>query len=204
MFSKRPEPAPPEFKSQTPSQEDDQEPTTSAPHEDFPRASAQEGSGSYSHSVISEELTIEGNVVSKGPVQINARIDGSVRGTSLIVGESARIAGDITAEDIVVSGQVSGDIRGARVALNANARVVGDIHHRTLSIEHGAVFEGLARRADRPAKQPAARDTQSAGAQSGKSGTTGKEAASATPEQARQGGRRRRAASGQQASESVN
>ena len=41
-----------------------------------------------------------------------------------------------------MDGTVEGPIQGGQVTLKSNARVVGDIHHRSLSIENGAFFDG--------------------------------------------------------------
>jgi cytoskeletal protein CcmA (bactofilin family) len=41
-----------------------------------------------------------------------------------------------------VDGKVEGPIRGGDVVLKSQAHVVGDIHHRTLTIERGAFFDG--------------------------------------------------------------
>jgi cytoskeletal protein CcmA (bactofilin family) len=101
-------------------------------------------------SIIGEDLTVTGNVLSKGEVQVDGQIQGDVHCSSLIVGEKAEITGGIVASDVVVRGQVMGSIRGERVTLQSSSHVEGDIFHMSLAIEQGAFFEGKSRRAEDP------------------------------------------------------
>ncbi|MEL6773720.1 MAG: polymer-forming cytoskeletal protein, partial [Pseudomonadota bacterium] len=59
-----------------------------------------------SPSLLSSDLTVTGNVVTSGDIQIEGTVEGDVRAHLLTVGESAVIRGEITAEDVVVNGKV--------------------------------------------------------------------------------------------------
>ncbi len=101
-------------------------------------------------SIIGEDLTITGNVTSKGEIQIDGEIQGDVQCGSLLLGDKSQINGCVLAEDVVVRGRVLGSIRGLRVTLQAQSHVEGDIYHQSLAIEQGAYFEGKSRRTDDP------------------------------------------------------
>jgi cytoskeletal protein CcmA (bactofilin family) len=101
-------------------------------------------------SIIGEDLTVTGNVLSRGEVQVDGQIQGDVHCSSLIVGEKAQITGGIVAEDIIVRGRVMGSVRGNRVTLQASSHVEGDVFHKALAIEQGAFFEGKSRRSEDP------------------------------------------------------
>ncbi|MEO1543610.1 MAG: polymer-forming cytoskeletal protein [Pseudomonadota bacterium] len=101
-------------------------------------------------SVIGSDLTIVGNLTSKGQVQIDGQVQGDILGTHIIIGERASITGGIRAEEVVVRGQVLGSIRGKRVMLQTQSHVEGDIFHQALAIEQGAFFEGKSRRSQDP------------------------------------------------------
>jgi cytoskeletal protein CcmA (bactofilin family) len=101
-------------------------------------------------SVIGPDLTINGNLVSKGEVQIDGEVQGDIQGTYVVIGEKARITGGIVAEEIVVRGHIMGSVRGKRVMLQSSCHVEGDIFHQSLAIEQGAFFEGKSRRSDDP------------------------------------------------------
>jgi cytoskeletal protein CcmA (bactofilin family) len=101
-------------------------------------------------SVIGADLTVIGNLVSTGQVQIDGEVQGDVHGTHIVVGERARITGGIVSEEVVIRGTVMGSIRGRRVMLQSESKVEGDIYHQTLAIEQGAYFEGKSRRSQDP------------------------------------------------------
>lgn len=101
-------------------------------------------------SVIGADLTISGNLTSKGEVQIDGEVQGDINGTNVVIGEKAKISGNIVADEVVIRGHVMGSIRGRRVMLQASCRVEGDIYHQSVSIEQGAFFEGKSRRTEDP------------------------------------------------------
>ena len=103
-----------------------------------------------SPSLLSSDLTIKGNVVSTGDIQIEGNIEGDVRAHLLTVGESATIRGEVVADDVVVNGRVIGRVRGLKIRLTASAKVEGDIVHKTIAIESGAHFEGSVQRQEDP------------------------------------------------------
>jgi cytoskeletal protein CcmA (bactofilin family) len=115
-----------------------------------PKTQAFRGPDRMSPSIIGEDLTVTGNVLSRGEVQVDGQIQGDVHCSSLIVGEKAQITGGIVAEDVVVRGRVMGSVRGMRVTLQASSHVEGDVFHQSLAIEQGAYFEGKSRRSEDP------------------------------------------------------
>ncbi len=106
--------------------------------------------GKAGMSQIGSDLTVVGNLLSKGEVQIDGEIQGDVHAGNIVIGESARITGGLVADEIIVRGTVMGSIRGKRVVLQSSSKVEGDIFHSQLAIEQGAFFEGKSRRSDDP------------------------------------------------------
>lgn len=132
-------------------------------------SSPQSYGGKTVPSVIGEDLSIVGNVTSKGEIQIDGEIRGDVHCVSLLLGEKSRVMGSVVADDVVVRGSVNGFISGMRVTLQAQSHVEGDIYHQSLSIEQGAYFEGKSRRVEDPVKQALeARDNQTPSSKSEK------------------------------------
>lgn len=76
------------------------------------------------------------------------RIDGQVKGTllsshSLILGEDARVEGQIEGNHVVISGKFDGVILAkGRVEIQAKGVVTGEIHSPCLVIEPGGIFDG--------------------------------------------------------------
>lgn len=115
-----------------------------------PRATVGRPADRTTPSIIGPDLTIMGNLISAGEVQVDGEVQGDLHGTHVVIGEKARITGGIMAQEIVVRGHVMGSIRGTKVMLQASSHVEGDVHHQSLSIEQGAYFEGKSRRSEDP------------------------------------------------------
>lgn len=107
-------------------------------------------SGPATASHIGADLTVIGNLVSKGEVHIDGQLQGDLHAMQITVGEGARITGGVVADEIIVRGAISGSIRGRRVVLQSSSHVEGDVFHQQLGIEQGAYFEGKSRRVDDP------------------------------------------------------
>ena len=101
-------------------------------------------------SIIGEDLTIRGNVTSKGELQVDGEIEGDIRCGSLLLGDKPKVTGSVAAEDVVVCGHIVGSVRALRITLQAQSHVEGDIFHHSLAIEQGAYFEGKSHRSDDP------------------------------------------------------
>jgi len=101
-------------------------------------------------SEIGADLTIIGNLVSKGEVHIDGEIQGDLHASNVLVGETARITGGVVANEVIIRGNVMGSVRGNRVVLQSSSRVEGDVFHQQLAIEQGAYFEGKSRRVEDP------------------------------------------------------
>ena len=110
-------------------------------------------------SIIGEDLTIRGNVTSKGEVQVDGEIEGDIRCGSVLLGDRSRVTGGVAAEDVIVRGHLVGSISGLRITLQAQSHVEGDIFAQSLAIEQGAHFEGKSRRSDNPLAEIEAPDS---------------------------------------------
>lgn len=102
-------------------------------------------------SLLSESLTIEGNLDSEGEVQLDGTIRGDVRVAKLTVGETGHVEGQVFCETIEVRGRVIGTITAKQVRLYGTAYVDGDITHEQLAVESGAFFQGRSLKFQRPA-----------------------------------------------------
>src|SRR5262245_54192411 len=101
-------------------------------------------------STIGEDLTITGDVTSKGEIHVRGKILGDVQCVALVLDESGTLEGNVTAEDVIVRGRLVGSVRARRIALQANAEVEAVLHHESLSLERGTIFEGESHPSDNP------------------------------------------------------
>lgn len=109
-------------------------------------------------SIISSDLNIVGDLHSDGEIQIDGMVNGDIRTHALVIGETAKVKGEVVADAVRVLGTVNGQIKAKVVKLAASAHVVGDILHEDLSIETGAFLEGHCKRMvvkEEPKKEPA-------------------------------------------------
>jgi len=100
--------------------------------------------------VIGPDFKITGHAISNGEVQVDGEIEGDIECTTLTVGQSAKIVGNVIAENVIIQGKVMGSIRGSNVTLQASSHIEGDVYHQSLAIEQGAFFEGKSRRSENP------------------------------------------------------
>ncbi len=102
------------------------------------------GAATGGETVIAQGVKVEGDFTSKGDVVIEGEVAGSVSvDGDLKVGQSARIAADVTAKNAVVAGEVQGNLNVAETLdLTASAKVVGDISATILTVASGSTING--------------------------------------------------------------
>ncbi|OQY30170.1 MAG: hypothetical protein B6244_00980 [Candidatus Cloacimonetes bacterium 4572_55] len=101
--------------------------------------SAQKGT-----TVLGKNLTIKGIISGGDDIQLFGQHEGDINLKSgLMVGKTARIKGEITAELISVSGSVVGKLNAkTRLHLDQTSNVKGTIDTPKLSVKEGALFNG--------------------------------------------------------------
>lgn len=94
--------------------------------------------------IIGAGSSFKGNLKVSGAVMIDGDLDGDLQTTgNIIVGETARIRGNISAKSAIVNGIVLGDISAPEsIKLNASSAVIGNIATHKLQIANGVVFQG--------------------------------------------------------------
>ena len=97
-------------------------------------------------SIIGADLVINGNLITKGDIQLDGTLIGDVDSDSLTIGENAKVEGSISAKQLRISGAVVGELSAENVVLTKSAKVTGDVIHESLEIEMGATVEGNLKR----------------------------------------------------------
>ena len=109
-----------------------------------------QNSSPLSISTIGEDLTIIGDVTSRGALHLNGQVQGDVHCVALVLGENAQLEGNVVADDVVVRGCLIGSVRALRVTLESKSHVEGNVVHKSLSIERDTHFEGESRPSEDP------------------------------------------------------
>lgn len=96
------------------------------------------------NTVIGKGSEIRGNIKVNGVVRIDGDIDGNLETDgNVIIGENARIRGNINAKSIIVGGIILGNIfANESVKVLANSIVIGDILSHKVQIEDDALVNG--------------------------------------------------------------
>lgn len=109
---------------------------------------------SGSVTIFGRGLLVTGDVVCTGAVNVFGRVVGDIHAASLTIEEGARVDGKATVENAIIRGAFKGTLYGGSVKMQGAAIVEGEVYNNSLSIEENAMFEGVARRLDRPVKAP--------------------------------------------------
>ncbi len=105
-------------------------------------------------SIISIDLSIQGNLSSNGEIQVDGTVNGDISCKALIIGTKGSVSGEVTAQTVRIHGAIKGQVKAKSVFLASTAKMSGDIEHESLAIEPGAFMEGHCKRiaAEAPAK----------------------------------------------------
>ena len=96
------------------------------------------------NTILGRGSTFEGKLVFEGTVHIDGTFIGEIHSKdTLVVGEGARVQGEILVGTLIINGDVTGNIRARQIVkMHAPARVKGTVQSPTLIIDRGVVFEG--------------------------------------------------------------
>jgi len=97
--------------------------------------------------VLSQGVSIEGDVTFGAELMIDGEVHGTITSTgTLIIGQNAQIAAEISASSVTVHGTVDGNIVALeRCALEAGATLRGDVEAPRLAVDENASFQGRAK-----------------------------------------------------------
>ena len=93
---------------------------------------------------INHGTKIKGEINAEGNIRIDGEIEGDIIcKAKLVIGEEAKIIGNIDAQNAEIIGDVKGNITVKELlVLKQGANVKGDLFSDKITIESGAVFNG--------------------------------------------------------------
>ena len=93
-------------------------------------------------SVIGADGVIKGDISATADLHVDGTVEGDIKCSSLVQGESSRISGAVVAESARLSGKVNGSISARDLVILKSAQIEGDVHYDALTIEQGAQVDG--------------------------------------------------------------
>ena len=94
---------------------------------------------------VGEGVEFEGALTfNDGTVRIDGKLGGKVNTKdTLVIGETGRIAAEITAGTVICKGKIEGTINASKkVELISSSHVIGDVRTPVLIMEMGSVIDG--------------------------------------------------------------
>jgi len=93
---------------------------------------------------LDKGVRCEGTLEASGVFRIDAQMKGNLLSShSLVLGEGARVEGQIEGNHVIIAGKFDGVIFAkGRVEIQARGVVTGEIHSPCLVIDPGGIFDG--------------------------------------------------------------
>lgn len=95
--------------------------------------------------IIGKDTKANGRLEVRGSIRIDGCFDGDIETDGdVAVGDTARLKASIHATNVTIAGEVEGDIYASgRLEIASTGRLHGEVKAGALSIEDGAIFDGL-------------------------------------------------------------
>lgn len=93
--------------------------------------------------IVGDGVLIVGSVSAPAGVQVHGVLEGDLTAGQVMVGESGRVLGSLTADVADIYGEISKDVKVSdRLILRSTARFNGALQYRSIEVEAGAKLNG--------------------------------------------------------------
>ena len=89
-------------------------------------------------SILLSNVSIEGEVVEKDKIIIDAKINGDVKAEDIITHSKSNIFGNIKSKFASLGGKLKGNVNSEKVTIKKTAEIEGVLNQKSLSIQEGA------------------------------------------------------------------
>ena len=89
-------------------------------------------------SILLADVSIEGEVVEKDKVIIDAKITGDIKADEIITHSKSNIAGNVKSKFASLGGKLKGNVSSDQITIKKTANVEGVLNQKTLAIQEGA------------------------------------------------------------------
>ena len=89
-------------------------------------------------SILLSDVAIEGEVIEKDKIIIDAKINGDIKAEDIITHSKSNILGNIKSKFASLGGKLKGNVNSDRITIKKTAKIEGVLNQKTLSIQEGA------------------------------------------------------------------
>ena len=89
-------------------------------------------------STLLADVSIDGDLVEKDKLIIDAKISGDVKANEVITHSKSNILGNIKSKFASLGGKLKGNINSDQISIKKTADIEGVLNQKTLSIQEGA------------------------------------------------------------------
>jgi len=89
-------------------------------------------------SILLSDVSIEGDLVEKDKIIIDAKVNGDVKAQEVDTRSNANIKGNINASTASLGGKHKGNVNSDKIIIKKTADIEGVLNQKTISIEEGA------------------------------------------------------------------
>ena len=89
-------------------------------------------------SILLSDVSVEGDLVEKDKVIIDAKISGDIKADEVITHSRSNIIGNIKSKIASLGGKLKGNVNSDQITIKKTADIDGALSQKTLSIQEGA------------------------------------------------------------------
>ena len=89
-------------------------------------------------SILLSDVSIEGEVVEKDKIIIDAKVTGDIKAEDIITHSKSNIIGNLKSKFSSLGGKLKGNVNSDQISIKKTANVEGVLNQKTLSIQEGA------------------------------------------------------------------
>jgi len=89
-------------------------------------------------SILLSDVSIDGEVIEKDKVIIDAKINGDIKAEEIITHSKSNISGNIKSKSASLGGKLKGNVNAENISIKKTGNIEGVLNQKTLSIQEGA------------------------------------------------------------------
>ncbi len=89
-------------------------------------------------SILLSDVSIEGDVVEKDKIILDAKVSGDIKAEEIITHSKSNIDGNIKSKIASLGGTLKGNVSSDKINIKKTANIEGVLNQKTLSIQEGA------------------------------------------------------------------